>query len=200
MVIIYNIAARVSRIKGRGHCKIEDRWCVYSGFLIRRICCLEYVKFWSVVRSINIRFWRNCWRRRRKFVWRRKQPILPSHELGNDATWWLEEDCSGMLHRVVWYNFTDVSEVLTASIIRAIAVLPVRRRRLTSVNVDLEFWSTNPLRYVVGPVPSQRPLPLSRVNTALKLGRNRSAQDSSQSRSGPQIHQVSQNRFKICKF
>jgi hypothetical protein len=31
----------------------------------------------------------------------------------------------GMLRRVVWYKLTDVSEVLAASIIRAVTVVPM---------------------------------------------------------------------------
>jgi hypothetical protein len=43
-----------------------------------------------------------------------------------------EDDCSGILHRVVWYKFTSVSEVLAATIIRAMEAAGFSE---TSVNI-----------------------------------------------------------------
>jgi hypothetical protein len=62
---------------------------------------------------------------------------------------------SGLLRLVVWYKFTDVSEVFVASIISAIALMWVAActfERL--VNLYLDTWRNNPekraiLRFLV---------------------------------------------------
>jgi hypothetical protein len=46
------------------------------------------------------------------------------------------------LHRVVWYKFTDVSEVLAASIIRAMSEAASTCE--TTVNIYQTTWHNNP--------------------------------------------------------
>jgi hypothetical protein len=42
-----------------------------------------------------------------------------------------------MLHRVVWYKFTDVAEVITASIIRAMSKPRAKKRVQKEAQADL---------------------------------------------------------------
>jgi hypothetical protein len=50
-----------------------------------------------------------------------------------------EDDSSGMLHSVVWYKFTDVSEVLIASIIRKMNLM---MEAASTSQTSVKFYQT----------------------------------------------------------